>query len=288
MATLHGIRFGVGARERYNESTQTIEIEHSATYFVEADNEDDRELEISLTSGLPKIGSASIVYPGAYCMSRDIREVGPKSWEVECLFSTVSRSTEEPDDRKPWDRTPTWTWSTDNVEEPLLYDADDNTVAIANSALEPLPPVGVPVAVPVLTIKRTKLTFSPDEILNYCNTRNELSFWGAGAGKAWLADIQASPVVIEDVKAWEVTYVIRFKMDDYGWKLRLLDQGTYYWTGTVASSQKKPFGDDAFQQVVGNLNGSGGKNTTTTPEFVEYNRFREADWTDLDLGPWNE
>jgi hypothetical protein len=42
-----------------------------------------------------------------------------------------------------------------------------------------------------------------------------------------------------------------------------------------------------FNCQMGNLNGSGGKNTTSTPAFVgPFNKFKSADFNDLNLGPW--
>jgi hypothetical protein len=76
-----------------------------------------------------------------------------------------------------------------------------------------------------------------------------------------------------------------------GWKIKLLDEGTYYWSGgSKGTGAKVPFGDDAFQQTTGNLNGSGGKNTSlTTPVFISpsFNRYKSANFNDLQLGPWS-
>lgn len=285
MSSVLGIRFGVSSSETYNQTERKVDTTHSATYLVQMDSETSRENSVALVPGVPFIGMPSPIMPGAYCISRGISEIGPRVWEVEAEFST-SIDGGEPDDVPSWDRQPEWSWSFETVEEPLLFDAQDDTVAITNSALEPLPPVGVPVAIPVLSIKRSELSFSPDTILDYVNKVNSSSFWGAAAGKALMAGISANQKKEQGFTVWDVSYTIKFKMDTHGWKLRLLDQGTYYWSGAVGSSQKIPFGDDAFQQVVGNLDGSGGKNSTTTPEFVTYERYDSSDFNTLDLGPW--
>ncbi len=60
--------------------------------------------------------------------------------------------------------------------------------------------------------------------------------------------------------------------------------------GSKGTGAKVPFGDDAFQQTTGNLNGSGGKNTSlTTPVFISpsFNRYKSANFNDLSLGPWS-
>lgn len=286
MAAVLGIRFGVSSTDTYNSEKQRVDTTHRATYVVEMDNESARENSVANVAGVPRIGTPSPILPGAFCLSRDITEIGPKTFEVEAEFSTNIEGGSEPDDRKPWDRTPEWAWSFETTEEPMLTDAQDTTKSIANSALEPLPPVTQLVAVPVLQIKRTELRFNGQTILDYVNHVNSASFWGASANKALMAGITANQKQFDSIKVWEVTYTIKFKMDTYGWKLRLLDQGTYYWSGAVGTSQKIPFGDSAFQQLVGNLNGSGGEATGTTPSFVEFNRYDSIDFNNLNLGPF--
>ena len=286
MASVLGIRFGVSSTDTYNADKQRVDTTHRATYVVQMDSESARENSVANVAGVPRIGTPSPIMLGAYCVSRDISEIGPKTFEVEAEFSTNIEGGNQPDDRKPWDRTPEWSWSFETTEEPMLTDAQNNSKAIANSALEPLPPVTQLVAVPVLQIKRTELSFNGQTILDYVNRVNSSAFWGASANQALMAGINASQKQFDSFRVWEVTYTIKFKVDTYGWKLRLLDQGTYYWSGAVGTSQKIPFGDAAFQQVVGNLNGSGGENTTTTPSFVTYNRYDDANFNNLKLGPW--
>jgi hypothetical protein len=285
MGAVAGIRFGVSTSEQYDAEKQKVDSEHTATYVVIMQTEAAREPDVAATPGVPFIGSASPININARCVSRDITEIGPCTWEVTCTFSTNYRT--EPSDEFPWERLPSWLWGTESVEEPLLCDAQDDTKGILNSAREPLIPPTSPIAVPVLTISRYESTFTPNTILAYVNKVNSASFWGAAANQAFMAGINATQEILDGWRVWKATYTIKFKIDSRGWRMRLLDQGTYYWTGTVGSSEKKPFGDRAFQQVVGNLNGSGGQNTTASPSFVTYNRYDDADFNQLQLGPWN-
>lgn len=282
MASVLGVRYGVGSTETYNATRLKVDGSHVEIYVVQMDSVAQREDDVASVVGVPAIGAASSILTGAYCVSRNITEIAPLVWEVECEFSD-SIDGEAPNGDPPWNRTQKESWSFETIEEPLLVDAQDNSEPIANSAGEALPPVGVPVAIPVLTIRRTQQTFNPQTILDFVNHVNDATFRGAAAGQALMAGIQADPAEIQGTSVWEVVYSIKFKMDQYGWKLRLLDQGTYYWSGAVGTSQRLPFGDDAFQQIIGNLDGSGGKNTTATPEFVEYNRYDEADFSTLSL-----
>lgn len=284
-ATLIGITFDCSASETYNQEKFRIDGEHTATYKIRTDDEDDREDVVITAPGCPYIGMPSTILPGARCIERQINEVAPRIWDVEATFSQNFIS--DPDEEDPWDRTPEWSWSFETVDEPLLYDAQDASKAIQNSAGEGLPPLTRPIAVPVLTISRYELNFNPEDILNYVNFVNSSVFWGAAAGKVLCAGINASQETYKEYDMWKVTYTFKFKMDTHGWTARILDQGSYYWTGTVGSSEKKPFSDDSLNPIVGNLNGSGGKNTTTTPSFVSYNRYDEVDFNDQNLGPWS-
>jgi len=102
-----------------------------------------------------------------------------------------------------------------------------------------------------------------------------------------MAGVSASPKKVQERTVWDVAYTIKFKMDQYGWLLRLLDHGTYFFVGGPSRNQKKQvFEDAALQPVIGNLDGFGFPNTTDTPVFLEYHRYQETDFNALQLGPW--
>ena len=287
MGQLHDIRIGPTSSESWNADKGIIETTHSAVYVVEMDEPLAREPDVAQVFGVPNIGHPSPILPGAWCVNRDMEEVAPRWWDVECEFSnSIGGKEPEDDDTDPWDLLPSWRWGSETIEEPLLFDAQDPTLAMVNSAGESLPPITMPITVPVLTIKRIENFFTGDTILSHANRVNSAEFWGAPANKAWLASIEADPRNLNGSRVWDTVYKIRFKMDTYGWVARILDQGTYYWTGAVGTSQKLPFGDDAFQQVLGNLDGTGKKNTTNTPAWVTRNRLPKVDFNDLNLGPF--
>lgn len=281
-----GLRFGVNADEKWNPEKLRIDTSHQATYVVWMDSESARENSVALVSGVPYIGMASPILSGAKCISRRISEVGPRVWEVEAEFSQQYET--DPEETEPWNLDPEWSWSCEQQEEPLLFDAVDQDKAIENSAGEPLPPISRTIAIPVLTIKRAEASFSGSTILDYVNHVNSSSFWGAPAYTALMADISASQATHEGTKYWDVTYQIKFNLlIDAGWRARLLDHGTYYWSGAAKGvGSRIPFGDDAFQQVLGNLDGNAYRNLTNTPEFVIYNRYETANFGTLSLGPW--
>lgn len=289
MGSVYGVRIGKSTTDDWNDSKHRIDSEHTATYVVRADTDDADETEVERIPGVPYIGMSSPINLAARCTSRRFNEIAPYVWEVEATFS--SNFSGEPEKEEPWDSRPVWSWSTEQVEEPLEFDAEgddeDGFIAITNSALEPFqPPATVDVAMPVLTISRYELGFTPLVILGYVNKVNSASFWGAAAGHVLLSSITANLETVKEWRVWKVQYTFKFKMDYHGWKLRLLDQGSYYWDGTVGAGKKVSFGDSAMQQVIGNLDGEGGKNATAIPEFVEFNRYGSVDFNTLQLGPW--
>lgn len=298
MSMVVGINFGRNGRDSWNDDQLRIDTEHTIVYKVVMTTgaglsgslwEGATEYNVAQVSGVPSIGSLSALVAGAYCIDRQFNEVGPSVWEVECQFSNVAKKASEAQaSNQPWDLEPTWKWTSENIEVPLTFDADDPTKAIANSAGESIAGSTTVIALPVLTIRRFELGFSDSTIRNYTNRRNESTFWGYAAGKALCSSITADQEKRDNTKYWSVEYVFKFNVTDYGWDLLLLDEGTYYWSGgSPGSGVKVPFGDSAFQQVIGNLDGSGGKNNTTTPAFVgPYRRYKKAEFNSLNLGPW--
>lgn len=287
-ATLLGITFQCSATETYNQDKYRIDAEHTAIYKIQCDDITDREDVVITADGCPYVGMDSAIIPGAKCTERNITEVGAGVWDVEARFSY--NYIKEPEEGDPWDATPTWNWSTETSEEPLLEDAQTGN-AIVNSAKQSFrSPPAHPIAIPVLTIERYELTFNGQTILDYTNHVNSATFWGATAGKVLCAGISAQQETLGDNKVWKVTYVFKFKCDTYGWKLRLMDEGSYYWEGDVGDSEKKPIKDDNMNNLVGLLDGHGHKldmTTEYTPVFLTYNRYDNVNFNLLNLGPWS-
>ena len=300
MSAVVGRKFGTSASDSIDLEKIRVNGEYSETYVVvmttgtglagSYDYTDDINVVASVP-GLPLEGSQSTHTPGMYCIGRQFSEVGPAVWEVECRFSNIAPRAQEAG-QEPWDLTPTWSWSSEMIEVPLLFDAQDATRPLLNSAGEQLPPITTPESVDVLTISRAELYYDYTVARGYRNRVNSTTFWGAGQNQVLCSDISATQQRKDNVKYWQVEY--RFKFWDNngeGWRVKLLDEGTFYWSGgTKGSGAKLPFGDDAFQQTTGNLNGTGGKNTSlTTPVFISpsFNRYKAADFNALNLGPWS-
>jgi hypothetical protein len=300
MSAVIGKRVGINSQETFDLDKLRVNLQHSVVFVVQmtdgvglagSPDEDARENEVVLVPGIPAIGAASDIAAGAYCISRTCTEIGPATWEVECVFDNQTIKANE-SNQEPWDITPRWSWSAETIEVPLLFDAQDPTRPFYNSAGESLPPLTTPETIQVLTITRAELYFDYTQIPNYMNRVNSQGFWGAAANTVLCASISATQERKEQVAYWNVEYQFKFWSNNgEGWKIKLLDEGTYYWSGgSKGTGAKVPFGDDAFQQTTGNLNGSGGKNTSlTTPVFISpsFNRYKSANFNDLQLGPWS-
>jgi hypothetical protein len=299
MSAILGIKLGKNAVDTWNEKDFRIDTEHTEIYKVLMTTgvgltgqlwEAAQENLVANVAGLPRIGTDSVILPGAFCIKRSFQEVGPATWEVECTYSNIQKRGDDSDvNNNPWDIDPEWTWGYENMEVPMTADAQDSTRGITNSAGEPLPPVTKPIAITVLTIRRAELSFDDSIIDTYVNHVNSSTYWGRAAGKALMAGITAQTAKRDYTKYFNVEYTIKFSPLPEGWAFEPLDEGTYYWQGGVGTGRKVPFGDDAFQQVVGNLNGSGGKNSNPlTPSFVSppYNRYDEVNFNALNLGPF--
>jgi len=306
--TLCGIQFGAASTETWDAENRRTGREHSATYVVQTASDSEREDTVFATTGVPEIGGASPLYTGATCKARTATEIGSMAWEVQCSFDdTVTTAGSSPDDGggadgKPWDRKPTWAWTSENFEEPLWHDAQDKNKKFVNSAGDPLPPLMTHKGIAVLRINRKELRFNPKIIPQFTNKVNKNRFWGADTSEALLASIEATQEKVGPYTVWAVSYTIKFKYDGVGWIARVLDQGhQYYKAGwaTDLNPTKYPFGDDAFQQVLGNLDGGGrrlndpdavagvGENPHKhTGVFLKFNRFASADFQSLNLGPW--
>jgi len=298
--TLVGVRFGTNANESWNAGDRRIDGEHSAVYVIQTASESEREDVVLETSGLPEIGDKSTVVDYAFCKSRTCTEIGSNSWEVEVSFDnhkSSEKGTDDPDDKDPWNRFPVWSWGSETIEVPLIEDAQAENKPFVNSAGDPFPPALTPVSLAVLTIKKATLNFRAFDIPLFVNHVNNKKFWFADPGQAYFADMRADPTKHDNQWVWDVTYVIKFKIDAVGWSMKILDQGTRHFekrnltsgsssTGLPYEIVKVPFGDDAFQQELGNLDGKGYENKTDVKVFLDFERFPAADFNVLKLGPW--
>jgi hypothetical protein len=82
-----------------------------------------------------------------------------------------------------------------------------------------------PQPIPILTIERYEPNFDASVILNYVNRINSTPFWSAPPWTALMAGISDEQAILNGIKVRRVSYTIKFKIDEFGWRLVLLNEG---------------------------------------------------------------
>lgn len=265
---------------------------YTRTYYVQADNSTQDGLTVAETSGLPSIGDAwtsgGDFDTGARLISIDPSPIpGTNLWEVECTWDSTTKQDDEKD-LPPDERTPEWDWSYETIQQQLRRDVVDD-VPVQNSIGEPLF-VDHDVAISILTITRFKESFSQSEIDDYGNRVNDAPFWGFAPGRvkcAGIADRKSDTRGTDGTQYRLVTYVFKVHPDPNGWLTWVLDSGTKYRTSDDANAQILTFVDDNQNPTIGKLDGTGKKLADGADDVnLWFRGNQEADFNDLDLGPW--
>jgi len=283
--------------------TRTIKKTFEMVYTILADNSIQNEEDIRVTQNLPYVG---LVLRGAACNRVKVKEEDSSAlhWSAHCSFDSTAQPESEEDDENdtpPDQRTPEIEWTFETLEEVLEQDAITEE-PIVNSINEPIV-VTAPLVVPVLTVKKFQNSFDPDVILRYANHVNSGTFYGAPAKAALMAGIQDKPVEINGQTWREVTYFVKFKIrkdtgDNLkpGWQLQLMNHATRH--VLLADDIEDPTKWESFKDKDGNLTTGhisdgvnallhkGADNTGEDPVFLSFNRFPEADFDNLTLGPF--
>lgn len=227
----------------------------------------------------------------ARCTRIDARELSDFGtygyWVAECLFSSKGSPESEDDTKPPEQRTPEWRWSFEQEEVVIPKDVITD-VPLTNSVGEPLI-LTAPVPIPVLNIRRYNVDFDPQTILDYGGRVNSVAFWGADPKAALMAGITDEPVDVDGRTLRLNNYTIKFGMalPTEDWTVDLLDHGTkFFEIGAV--STLTDFATKQGNPTTGNLNGLGFALPAGAPlVYLNRNRFRQANFNDLKLGPNN-
>tara|TARA_R100000808_G_C2153695_1_gene164195 strand:+ start:6244 stop:7197 length:954 start_codon:yes stop_codon:yes gene_type:complete len=217
-------------------------------------------------------------------------------WLIVVTYESIigSNSSTDPaeDALDPEDRTPTWRWTSETIEE-VVEDDKETEEPIRNSAKEQII-LTAPRPIAVLTIERYKETSdtpAQTEILNYQNTVNETPFWGFPERCCLLQEIEDSPVNINGTVYRLRRYVIKINLrtdkdgDLIGWQSYVLDQGTRY-KESAADTTYVPFQDEHRNPTTGLLKDDGtALPAADDPEWLNFNRFPKTELNDLKLGP---
>lgn len=284
---------GLEKKDKFYITKKTVTV----TYFVLADNVNESEDSIALSAGLPVLWS---YFRGVWCKKKTLKEtdnvfrhpvtgVPTTLWEVKADFdSDIDIEQDQPPQQKP----PTVRWSGETEEEVLEKDpiTDD---PIQTKADEPII-LTTPIVLPVLEITRFEgYPFDPDVMLDYAHHTNSTTFWGAPPGSALMLPMSVDEEVIEGTRYARVTYRIKFKIKKEGatmvqdtWKARVLHHGFKY--REAAGAEPVIFQDKHGNPTTVNLKNADGTRVPNgdPPEYLEFNRFTQANFNALSLGPF--
>jgi hypothetical protein len=273
MPTLKGYRLAGNQSGSVELSEDKLINRYSLEYLVIADNTSQGQLTIQLTSGLPRVGISSYSYhgeshPEALCKrksaKRDTRN--PLLWIVTCDFDNDpnSQSEDDEDTSTPATSKPAVVkWTSEYGEEVLHQDFSSprkDIITPAGNAYDP--PITRKIIYPVCTLTRYQSAFTPATILAYEDHVNSGSFLGAPAEHALMASIVADRVIEDGVMLWQVTYRVRFAVQEHGFRLMPLNQDYRY----KESSGSTTWTNTPNGQLV-NLNADGTKAADGTRTF---------------------
>lgn len=280
----------------------------SECFYVLADSINQFEDEILATTGLPLLGNvlsgcfhtrkkaeevASVVYNGAWTTL----------WEVKCDYTSNIDQDQIDTNADPTQRRPKRRWYT--VKEEVNLEKDVVTgQPIKTQADEPfsIPDVA---SFHMLEITRYEpYPFDPLIQHRFENSCNELAFYGAPPGAAFMDTIESEEETIERELYQKTMYLIKFKIeeDDEGnFKedtmsiFEALHQGYQYRPSFGPSYAPKIKLDSNGQPIRINLyydpagvadgvhNGGIELPPTFPPSFIPFSRKRKKDWTSLQL-----
>lgn len=289
------------------------------TYIVIADTDVQREDDIALTNGLPRVG-----YPLRGCICTGVRcqevqtvihpvtHVRTTLWHVTTEFdSAVDEDQVRPDQNTdPVAQKPSYWWETEFIEEDFTNDVVTGD-PIWTKAGE-IVPITVPVPYPVLNITRIENhPFDPMIILLFVNHANLTPFWGAPEGSVQCLDITTNEERVGTKLYDRIHYKFLFKMkiqpdpedpnNPAAWtfmsntlQLKVLHQGYLYREPPVVPV----FGPPIPGPIKTHLDANGNPtpvNLTTDgqilppnqpPNYLTVNRLLKSDFNLLSLGPF--
>jgi hypothetical protein len=218
-------------------------------------------------------------------------------WYLDLDYEPLSDEDKNRDENTPPDqRQPEWYWDFEIVERPFTRDVDTDKL-VASSAGEVIEMV-TQYAIPILHIERHQLDFDPNTITDYVNHRNSADFWGVSPGDvlmAGISDRKDTQMIWNGTYFRKVSYVLKFAIPfipdvQEGWTELLCDAGTYYYD--IDTDDRLQFIDRHGNAITGRLDGAGfplsdyETDPNAPPVILRFNRFPEADFNELDLGPF--
>lgn len=163
----------------------------------------------------------------------------------------------------------------------------DDANGLKNSAGELFdPPTTIPQSRLIITITRNEAIFNSTQALSFIDSVNSAAFGGFAAKQIKMRSITSPGKQTEeladgtDVTFWPVTYTLAFKES---WQLKLIDQGSYFWTGSSrGDGDRKPF-EAKGKSFIGNLDGTGLalSESAAKPAFISFDVFKAKDFSNI-------
>lgn len=211
------------------------------TYRVKAEDGDGVN-SVLLDTRVPSLGASVNEDRRATIKNKKANYVENAIWDITLSLDTepipqaaIDADTEE----NPLERPAEISWDYMTIPKIITYTADATPVAIENSAGEPFDPgLEYEDTVLVLHVTRNQANFSASVALEYGNTVNSNTFYGASAGKAKLLPPRAQRVVENELTYWRVSYEVHFRQA--GWKARVVNQGLSYLTSAGDKDTRTP------------------------------------------------
>jgi hypothetical protein len=252
-------------------------------------------LDVAATaSGLPAVGSA---YPNLLMVANSVSGsvVDGSRTVFEFVVSYSNEVSNEDRRRNPTDNPDlepaSFQWDSGDVAVPLEKDLDNKPVL--NAAGQQFdPPVMVSRSRPSLIITRNESTWDGSKALEYVDTVNSSSFYGADKGTVRCVRIQANSSYRKGVSFFVIRYEFSYKSD--GWQPEPLNAGYYERNTDRAGNFKlQRIQVDGQDTVVPQLLNKDGKAFTDdekrrpsfTPVYLKYKGYPIKDFNQLGFGP---
>lgn len=149
---------------------------------------------------------------------------------------------------------------------------------------------------PVLTFTKYYAFVEIDWLESYVDTVNEVTWKGRTPRICRMVALDWSSETVNNFAVWKVTFRVKIKRGTWagplandvgrGWDLRILDQGYRELLGNLLLPIAAPRDDYGNAQpgpfpLAGD--GSAAPSSQTTPRYVTYRYYQEADWSELGL-----
>lgn len=242
-------------------------------------------LDVSAATGIPRNGD---IHPSNFalvCRSKNVRQVHPGYFEVECTYTAKTSEPEDEAAGNPLEEPAVIEVSAITSEEPIDEDVNGDPIATVNG--EPI--VGLTMAVTDMAVKVTRNlpTFNIWSIAAYTNKVNSTTFLGSPAGTVRIMDIQASSELSDEFEYWKVSVTFHIRRglrttDAKAWYKRVKHEGYYVKVGSDVKRATDSDGNPVVSPVP--LKSDGTEETDKSlASFLEFQVYESVDFNAMNL-----